>query len=71
MAAAYLLIFGSTLLMGCTALIGLWWASKTGQFRDMRGGAESIFDKDEPVGQPTDMIFKTPMERRKEQKLRR
>ncbi len=57
MAPVYLLLFGSTLVMGASLVFAFWWAAKTGQFRDMKQGAESIFDADEPVGQPTDLTL--------------
>jgi cbb3-type cytochrome oxidase maturation protein len=57
MTPVYLLVFGSTLVMGASLVLAFWWAAKTGQFRDMKKGAESIFDAHEPVGKPTDLTL--------------
>lgn len=54
---AYILIFGSTAILGASAVLALYWAATNGQFRDMKAGAEVIFDRDEPVGAPTDLVF--------------
>jgi len=54
MKLAYLLIWGSTLLFGSSAVWALAWAIRHGEMSDFRAGAESIFDDDEPIGQPTD-----------------
>jgi nitrogen fixation-related uncharacterized protein len=54
MALIYVLIFGSVLVFGFTAVAGLVWAVRTGQLRDFSAGATSIFDDDEPVGAMTD-----------------
>jgi nitrogen fixation-related uncharacterized protein len=50
----YWIIFGATLLIGATAVYGLYWAARSGQFNNVNAGALDIFDKDEPVGTPTD-----------------
>lgn len=50
----YLVIWAFTLLAGASAVWALAWAVQTGQFRDFRAGAASIFDDDEPVGRVTD-----------------
>lgn len=42
------------LLFLATAMVALYWALRHGQLRDFERGAESIFDREEPVGQPTD-----------------
>jgi cbb3-type cytochrome oxidase maturation protein len=44
------------LLLGLTtsAVLAFWWAADSGQFKDPKEGARSIFDADEPVGVPTD-----------------
>jgi cbb3-type cytochrome oxidase maturation protein len=39
-----------------SAVYALYWASKNGQLRDFDKGAASIFDDEEPVGQPTDFF---------------
>lgn len=54
MKVAYLLIWGSTLVFGASAVWALVWAIRNGEMSDFRAGAESIFDEDEPVGKPTD-----------------
>ena len=63
---AYLIIFGSTLAMAISAVIALGWAAREGQFQNMTRGAEVIFDADEHVGKPTDLIF--PVKQTKQQK---
>jgi nitrogen fixation-related uncharacterized protein len=54
MALIYILIFGSVLVFGLTAVAGLVWAIRSGQLRDFGAGATSIFDEDEPIGVMTD-----------------
>lgn len=51
---AYVLIFG--LLGGLTisAVYGLYWAIRTGQFANFEKGARTIFDDEEPIGFRTD-----------------
>ncbi len=58
MMAAYFLIGMSMLILGGSAVLAFFWAARDGQFQNMRGGAQVIFDEDEPIGTPTDMIFK-------------
>jgi nitrogen fixation-related uncharacterized protein len=50
----YLLIWGSTLVFGGTAVWALVWAIRNGQMSNLRAGARSIFDEEEPVGKQTD-----------------
>lgn len=50
----YLLIWGSTLVFGGSAVWALVWAIRNGQMSNFKAGAESIFDEEEPVGKPTD-----------------
>jgi cbb3-type cytochrome oxidase maturation protein len=50
----YLLIWGSTLVFGGTAVWALVWAIRNGQMSNLKAGAESIFDEEEPVGKQTD-----------------
>jgi cbb3-type cytochrome oxidase maturation protein len=50
----YLVIWAFTLIAGASAVWALAWAVQSGQFRDFRAGAASIFDDAEPIGQPTD-----------------
>jgi nitrogen fixation-related uncharacterized protein len=54
MKVVYLLIWGSTLIFGSTAVWALVWAIRNGQMSNFKAGAESIFDEEEPVGKPTD-----------------
>jgi nitrogen fixation-related uncharacterized protein len=54
MKLVYLLIWGSMLILGASAVWALVWAIQHGEMSDFQAGAESIFDDDEPVGQPTD-----------------
>jgi len=42
-----------------SAVVALICAVRNGQFAHMREGAEVIFDKDEPIGQPTDTVWKS------------
>lgn len=50
----YLLIWGSTLIFGASTVWALVWAIRRGEMSDFKAGAESIFDDEEPLGQPTD-----------------
>jgi cbb3-type cytochrome oxidase maturation protein len=50
----YLLIWGSTLVFGGTAVWALVWAIRNGQMSNLKAGARSIFDEEEPVGKQTD-----------------
>ncbi len=54
MKLAYLLIWGSMLAFGTSAVWALVWAIRRGEMSDFQAGAESIFDGDEPVGKATD-----------------
>lgn len=47
-------ILGSIVLFGGAAVLALGWAFRNGQFENFDQGARSIFDPDEPVGEPTD-----------------
>jgi cbb3-type cytochrome oxidase maturation protein len=47
-------VVGSVVLFGGAAVLAMGWAFRTGQFDDFHTGARSIFDADEPVGEPTD-----------------
>lgn len=44
---------------GLLALWALGWSIAKGQYRDFAAGARSIFDEEEPVGQPTDAFPET------------
>lgn len=52
----YVVIWAFTLAAGASAVWALAWAIRTGQFRDFRAGAASIFDESEPIGRPTDFF---------------
>lgn len=54
MSVIYILIWGFVIVFGLTAVYGLVWAIRSGQMRDFAAGATSIFDDEEPVGEPTD-----------------
>ena len=45
-----------------SAVYALYWAVKTGQFREFEKGATEIFDEEEPQGRATDFF---PKKRRK------
>jgi cbb3-type cytochrome oxidase maturation protein len=49
-----ILILGGLVFLSGSALIAFAWAASTGQFRNLKAGAEVIFDEDEPVGRATD-----------------
>jgi cbb3-type cytochrome oxidase maturation protein len=44
--------------LAASAVGAFYWAARHGQFRDLEQGARSIFDADEPVGKPTDQVFR-------------
>jgi cbb3-type cytochrome oxidase maturation protein len=54
MTIAAILILGGLIFLSGSALIAFTWAAKTGQFKDLKKGANVIFDEDEPIGKPTD-----------------
>ena len=54
MTFAYLLIFGTIVLLSITVVVLFAWAIRSGQFADFQQGATSIFDDDEPLGEMTD-----------------
>ena len=54
MSVIYILVWSFVVIFGLTAVYGLVWAVRSGQMRNFAAGAASIFDEDEPVGQPTD-----------------
>ena len=59
----YILVFGLLGVFGVSVVWALWWAMKGGQFSDVARGALSIFDADEPEGQPTDRFPDQPGQR--------
>jgi hypothetical protein len=54
MKLAYVLIWGSMLVFGLSAVWALVCAIRRGEMSDFQAGAESIFDRNEPIGKPTD-----------------
>ena len=54
----YGLLFLSILVFSAGVLYGIYWAARSGQFTRFQEGAQSIFDKDEPIGQITDVFPK-------------
>ena len=46
------------IILGGTGVLAFFWAAKSGQFSNLSNGAESIFDEEEPIGTPTDVVFK-------------
>ncbi len=44
----------SLVVLGGSAVYALYWAASHGQFKKMEQNATTIFDSDEPVGEPTD-----------------
>ncbi len=53
---AYGLLFVIGLLMSGSAICAFFWASKSGEFRDLDQQARSIFDDTEPEGVQTDFF---------------
>lgn len=54
MTAGVILLTGGIVFLSGSALLAFFWAVKDGQLNNLPSGAQSIFDEDEPVGQPTD-----------------
>jgi cbb3-type cytochrome oxidase maturation protein len=52
--ALYALLFGVVLVLSASAVWGLWWAVRGGQYSNFQRGATSIFDHEEPIGERTD-----------------
>lgn len=50
----YAIALPVALLFLASAVYALHWSSRNGQLKDFEKGAASIFDKEEPVGRPTD-----------------
>ena len=58
-----LLVIIAVLLLGAaTTLTVLFYAYKDGYFDNLKAGAYVIFDDDEPVGQPQDLLFRDEAE---------
>jgi len=49
-------IWAFAMAAGISMVAVLVWAIKRGEFRDMRAGARSIFDEEEPIGVVTDVF---------------
>jgi cbb3-type cytochrome oxidase maturation protein len=54
--AVLLTVVGSIICFGGATVLALGWAFRNGQFDNFQRGALSIFDADEPVGEPTDFF---------------
>ncbi len=56
---AALIVILIAIFAGSLALAAFVWAIRTKQFsiRQLNKGAYQVFDADEPVGEPQDMIF--------------
>ena len=50
----FILLAAGLVLFGGSTLAAFYWAAKSGQFRNLEAGSNSIFDQDEPVGTATD-----------------
>lgn len=57
---AVIIIISIIVIAGALALAAFVWAVQTKQFsiKQLNEGAKLIFDDDEPVGTPQDMMFK-------------
>lgn len=60
----YTLLFVLAMLITGSAVYAFFWASKTGQFRDLEAQSRSIFDDSEPEGVQSD-FFPRPRRRRR------
>ncbi|MEM9445193.1 MAG: cbb3-type cytochrome oxidase assembly protein [Verrucomicrobiota bacterium] len=73
--AFYIILIGSMICFGGSAICALYWAASTGQFRDMTKGSETIFGEDEPIGEITDSFpginVQEEIARKKEKKNKR
>ena len=54
MIAGLVLIIGGLAFLSGSAVLAFCWATRDGQFRNLTAAPLTIFDKDEPVGVPTD-----------------
>ena len=55
---AYIFVVVMAAAVMASAVYALYWAVKTGQFREFEKGATEIFDDEEPQGRPTDFFPK-------------
>jgi cbb3-type cytochrome oxidase maturation protein len=64
---AALLVVLVAVLAASIALAAFYWAVRRKQFsvRDLNEGAYSIFDYDEPVDKPQDLMFDDPKKQNK------
>ena len=53
---AYIFVVVMAAAVMASAVYALYWAVKTGQFREFEKGATEIFDDEEPQGRPTDFF---------------
>lgn len=60
---AAVIVIVIALIAGAFALAAFVWAIRTKQFslEQLNKGAYLVFDDDEPVGQPQDMLFGQPV----------
>ncbi len=59
---AVIIIISFVVVAGALTLAGFVWAVQSKQFsiKQLNEGAKQIFDDEEPIGMPQDMIFKKP-----------
>jgi len=59
---AIIIIISFVVIAGALTLAGFVWAVRTKQFsiKQLNEGAKLIFDDEEPIGTPQDMIFQKP-----------
>lgn len=57
MLVAVIIILVVMLLGSLGSLFAFSWAAKNHQFENLEQAAESIFDADEPIGEPTDPLL--------------
>jgi nitrogen fixation-related uncharacterized protein len=50
----FVFIWSFAMIAGITTVWLLGWAIKSGEFQNLRAGARSIFDEEEPEGRVTD-----------------
>lgn len=60
---AYLFVVLMAAAVMASAVYALYWAVKTGQFREFEKGATEVFTEEEPEGQPTDYFPKKRQKR--------
>lgn len=60
--SAYIFVVLMAAAVMASAVYALYWAVKTGQFRQFEKGATEIFTEEEPQGQATDFF---PQKRKK------